>query len=314
MDNEMIERFFLNQNTAEETEQIGKWLQESPEHEKEFQNAYKLFVASQMVLSEKMKAKPAARRTGFRKILWYAAGLAAAAVVGVFATYDLAVKPMQKEADKTCVLAVAPGQRSTITLSDGTVIDLNSGSHIEYPAVFRKDERRVRLTGEAMFNVAHDPDHPFIVEAGNYNVKVLGTRFDVIADNHEFSTALLEGSICITDVSGKELLRLRPSQKASLSNDGLIVEAMEDGESLWTDGVISVTDMPFDRLMARFRRCFGVKIEVDGETMPQIHYAYMKIRISDGIAHALDMLQRRTDFTWAYDETTGIYHIKTDNQ
>ena len=72
---------------------------------------------------------------------------------------------------------------------------LNAQSRIVYPAIFPKGERRVQLSGEAIFNVAHNSECPFIVETFACDVEVLGTHFDVIANQAEnrFSTALFSG-------------------------------------------------------------------------------------------------------------------------
>ena len=85
--------------------------------------------------------------------------------------------------ESTMAFSNSPGQITTITLPDGTVVNLNADSRIEYPAVFYGDERRVRLEGEAIFDVVHDEEKPFVVETFRYDIKVLGTKFDVTAES-----------------------------------------------------------------------------------------------------------------------------------
>ena len=95
---------------------------------------------------------------------------------------------------------IAPiGSRTVVQLSDGSEVHLNYGSKIKYPQVFSGDTREVILSGEGYFQVAHNPDKPFIVNTGKLNVKALGTVFNVLAypgeDNIE--TTLIEGKVVL---------------------------------------------------------------------------------------------------------------------
>ena len=66
---------------------------------------------------------------------------------------------------------IAPmGSRTVVQLSDGSVVHLNYGSKIKYSQFFSGDTRKVVLTGEGFFKVAHNPEKPFIVKAGNLNI------------------------------------------------------------------------------------------------------------------------------------------------
>ena len=76
-------------------------------------------------------------------------------------------------------ITVPAGQRINITLADGTNVWLNARTTIQYPITFNEKERLVKLDGEAYFDVTKDKSKPFIVQTNNYNVEVLGTKFDV---------------------------------------------------------------------------------------------------------------------------------------
>ena len=81
-------------------------------------------------------------------------------------------------------------------LSDGTVVWLNSRSTLRYPNKFSGTERRVELTGEAFFEVAPDESMPFIVNTDQYDIRVLGTKFNVFAyKDNNVKTSLVEGSL-----------------------------------------------------------------------------------------------------------------------
>ena len=101
----------------------------------------------------------------------------------------------------------------SLVLSDGTKIWLNSESKVEYPIVFPSGERRVRLQGEAYFQVASDRLSPFIIEMGKVQVQVLGTSFNLRAyqDENMIQTTLVEGRVCM--FTDKRRILLSPNEQ-----------------------------------------------------------------------------------------------------
>ncbi|MBR2609288.1 MAG: FecR domain-containing protein, partial [Bacteroidales bacterium] len=242
------------------------------------------------------------------------AGLAASFVAGIILCWFLAVAPLSDEASRMVAFHTDPGQRASLTLPDGTSVELNSGSTLEYPAVFARGERRVRVEGEAMFDVAKVADKPFYVETFAYDVKVLGTRFNVESDEDRgvFSTALMEGSVAILDKHDNRITELEPDQVVTLT-DGRLIKRHEENigsRYRWTDGIINCSGLSFEELMRRFERAFGVTIVIECEAVPDISYKRMKVNVCDGISHAFAILQRTSDFTVEYDDTTDTYHIR----
>lgn len=315
IDQDLFFKFFSREASVEETDALTAWLDEDPSRQEEFNKAYEMFMISQVVAFADLDSKPATGVKAVRKRRWltYVASAAASVVIGMFINNYFFTRPIVETLDSTVLVSEAqPGQRTSVTLSDGTVVELNSNSRIEYPAIFHKGDRRVRLEGEAMFDVAPDQEHPFIVETFAYDVKVLGTKFDVIADSKEkeFSTALLNGEVSIQDKSAKPLVTLRPNMMASMYEGRLLCSRLSDTDAyLWTDGVISAVGIPFDKLMRRFERCYGVNIDIASATLPEVRYVYFKVRISDGIDHALRLLQDGSDFNYRYEEETNTYII-----
>lgn len=310
----------MNEATDEEKEAIGTWLGESEENGTEFQEACRRHLDLSYTLAEYAGTRLIHNHNSRKKtvrLIYYAAGIAAAIGIGFFCAFQFFAEPVNRLVSDTVLFSSSlPGQRTNVVLSDGTEVCLNSGSRIEYPAIFHNGERRVRLHGEAMFDVTHDPEHPFIVETFEYDIRVLGTRFDVIADEEagEFSASLIEGKVEILDKDDNSCATMLPNQVIRSENGRLVLETTEDAamDNMWTDGIISVSGVPFDRLMDKFERCYGVRIIIDDGEIPEIRYNYLKIRISDGIVHALEILKRRTDFEYRYDDMENTYHISTE--
>jgi ferric-dicitrate binding protein FerR (iron transport regulator) len=122
------------------------------------------------------------------------------------------------------------GKRLHIQLSDGTHMWVNSESTIRYPEVFKGDDRKVYLEGEAYFDVTEDKTKPFFVYAGEVRVKVLGTSFNVRSyPEDNFTEATLETGIINIErlnpeSSGEEIISMVPNQKVTLYKAGYKIE------------------------------------------------------------------------------------------
>src|SRR5690606_20172851 len=95
-------------------------------------------------------------------------------------------------------LNIPYGKQFDVVLSDGTHVFLNSGTSLRYPVTFIKGkDRTVFLSGEAYFEVAKDEGHPFVVDANEIQIEVLGTKFNVsrYPEDSNINTVLVEGSI-----------------------------------------------------------------------------------------------------------------------
>ena len=169
------------------------WLEADPAHESELakvQRQHDLVALSAPVINE-LYAKDRRRRFGSVLRRWSAA--AAAVVLLAFGGYYFhAARDFSRQGERLLSVSVPYGQRVSLTLQDGTSVWLNAGTTLRYPALFTGRERRVEIEGEARFEVVHDAKHPFIVRTYACDVEVLGTKFNVVAEeeNGLFSTAL----------------------------------------------------------------------------------------------------------------------------
>ena len=117
---------------------------------------------------------------------------------------------MSKNAPSTAplVVAVERGQKANITLPDGSKVWLNSQSKLTYSANFNVKKRELQLDGEAYFEVAHNPDKPFIVHSNDISVEALGTAFGVKAYNDDklISSILMRGKVRVITPDGEAIL------------------------------------------------------------------------------------------------------------
>lgn len=322
MNPELIYKYLENTATDAETEQVLDWLDADPAHMRELDELDKVMAAS--VIYGPDVLSPALARKAARRISLVAFRCAAScvmprswprvAVVGVGLARMLADDRIGEWARRTTALEVPAGQYLSMELQDGTKVWLNAGTRLEYPLVFAGGERRVKVAGEAMFDVEHDPAHPFVVETFACDVEVLGTKFDVMAEEREglFSAALLRGSVKVTNrLTPGEQFVLKPNEEVRLAGRRLNLNAIGSMDDyLWTEGMISIKGLSFGELMHKFEKSFGVKIRIDRARMPEVDYNHGKIRISDGVDSALRLLQMASDFTYTRSEDNGTIVIR----
>lgn len=168
-------------------------------------------------------------------------------------------------------LTIPYGKRFDLVLSDGTKVKLNAGTSIKYPVQFIKGkDRKVFIKGEAYFDVKKDKNHPFIVNANNINVEVLGTEFNMsfYPEDQNINTVLVEGSVKLYQNDKRNLenetVTLSPGYKAAWSKDQKKMSLLKVDVSLytaWKDGDLLFKNTPFSNIIKKLERKFNVTID-----------------------------------------------------
>lgn len=200
---------------------------------------------------------------------------------------------------------IAPiGSRTVVELSDGSVVHLNYGSRIKYPQNFWGETRGVTLTGEGYFEVAHNPDKPFVVTTGRIDIRALGTVFNVNAypENNDIATTLVEGKVLVEEMKNngnKETIKeLRPGQHVIYEKKtGAVKSSLERIEKYiaWKDGKLVFENEPIDRVAQRLSRMFNVEIQVDKEMEK---YRYTVTFIDEPLFQILELLSAATPINY----------------
>lgn len=136
------------------------------------------------------------------------AGIAAAAMVAV------AVAPQLFPTPITTTYVTAKGEKRSVTLADGSRIDLNAGTRLT--VTLARHARSLNLAeGQAVFDVTHDSDRPFTVAVGDRTVRVVGTQFDVRRRDGKLSVTVVRGAVEVRPQNGGigKAFRLRPGQR-----------------------------------------------------------------------------------------------------
>lgn len=224
--------------------------------------------------------------------------IASVAIVAVLLSYLVFNIPTETELySNNTTVEVPNGSQSTIYLNDGTKVKLNAGSKLIYPNSFNGDTRQVQLSGEGYFEVTHNPEHPFVVSAGEIEVRVLGTEFNVMAypEYNRIETTLIDGKVALNRIGANtKPMVLKPGQKATYSNGKLSLEHADiQLETNWTKNSFYFKSTPFSELVMRLERWYAVDIEYKTEDFKDITFTG-KFRNNETIWQVLDAIQITT--------------------
>ena len=220
------------------------------------------------------------------------------------------------------------GERKKLKLPDGTTVLLNAGSKLYIDKNFDGKIRIVKLDGEGFFDVVHNKT-PFIVQTKDFNVKVLGTKFNVKSyDSDSFSeTALVAGSIQLELINRKnEILALKPGEKLSVrnveennkSNKDLLDNTIEEirlskntitdnneiVETAWTNNKIEIQAQNFADIKGILERWYKVKILFQDPKI--LEYKYTAVFTTETIDEVMSALQNAKHFNFTKKDNTII--------
>ena len=310
---ETLIRFQKCETTPEEEVAILDWLDADPENQRQLDSLDFQFNAAVLHMEQPQSEDQSSRRINpFRAFIYAGVAAAIALLLAVGNGWYQARQTRLDLESLNTTINVPIGQRIEVTLQDGTRVCLNAGSSLEFPNVFSKHDRKVRLSGEAMFDVMPDADCPFVVETYGYDVQVYGTKFNVEADaaSAEFSTALLQGSVKVTDRASGAGFFLVPGEKAELVQGKLRRSPITNSdEYLWTEGIISLQCDSFTELLKRMEKAYDVHFIIQFDKEPVVR-CRGKIRVSDGIEHALEIIKLGTDFNYEIRRGSNDIYIR----
>lgn len=237
-----------------------------------------------------------------------------AAVVGLFLAGGLvALISLRSDMSTDMNIVVGRGEQpKVIMLSDGTKIWLNSGSTLVTQKFKRHHSRNVSLQGEAYFDVAKDSLRSFVVHTNEFDIKVLGTAFNVRSYNSDPSaqTYLERGEIELLNHSGSHILSLTPGQIASFdkAKRRMTVSNINDcNVSAWKDGWLVFDGMTIYQILTYLSNIYSCEIEFSDEYTDDNTIDKGRVRRAGTIEELLDGLKFIFNFNYAIDN--GVYKI-----
>ena len=194
-------------------------------------------------------------------------------------------------------LLVGRGHEYMLILNDGTRVWMNSKSELSYPVAFGENVRRVRLSGEAYFEVAKDSVRPFIVEVDRgFEVKVLGTHFNIKAydTDDSYETTLVEGKVQVSQ-GNKTKITLEPSEQMVIGKDGRHEVRVVNTSyyTAWHEGWFYFNDESLEQVLTMIGRWYDVDFVFVKENLKEITVTG-KLKRFENLSVILKMLERTT--------------------
>ena len=213
-------------------------------------------------------------------------------------------------------LVVPYGKQTQITLSDGSKVWLNSGSKLVYPANM-KEKRKVYIEGEAVFDVTHSEQHPFFVATKDFEIKVLGTVFNVsaYADDDVSSTVLERGKIEL-DAKGKSLfhkkrLTILPGTMAVFNSSEKVFHQQEvDTQDYmsWRDGYFIFKNEPLANIIKKLERYYNIEIVLQSKDLGKEEFSG-NLNLKNTPEEVLKVIAETTPFLVRYENQKLIINL-----
>ncbi len=261
--NLLIKYITGEQLTSKERKELLAWINLSEENKAEYMELKNAWVLSSIAKANiQILAKQKSKKTiMMNPLLRYAAILLIAFLTGAMSLYLLSNENVEI---KYTTIEVPTGERSILSLPDGTKIWLSAETKITYATNFSSTDRKVSLEGEAFFEVTKDPKHPFSIASEYGTIEVLGTAFNLKTHKDiPFETTLIEGVVSFTS-KDKQYCVLKANQKLTLEHGKLVVAEIKPvkGDVWKTDGFYFDNE-DFETIAKRLEKQYGVHVELD---------------------------------------------------
>lgn len=193
-------------------------------------------------------------------------------------------------------LSVPRGGEYQLVLSDGTKVWMNAESTLRYPTVFAEPKREVYLNGEALFEVAKDREHPFLVRTLCQQVEVLGTRFNVSAyPGNKTYTTLVEG--CVRVGTESDSVMLKPNQQAVTAAGCSKITTHNVPARLytsWAEGNYELCNTSLADIVAQLSRWYDVEMCFRSEPLKHKRFSGVIFRHEE-LGFAVDVIEEVSD-------------------
>lgn len=250
---------------------------------------------------------PQAHKRPWLRMLRAAAIVAASVLTTLLVVREWNTVP---RSDKTEQQVCAFGGKSRATLPDGSTVWLQNGSALHFGPHFDGKERRVELQGEGFFEVAKDPECPFIVDIDGLHIRVHGTRFNVrtIDDDtgNAVTVSLVEGSVSLDTGNGVRHL-LRPGEIARFDPETRNLDIMSGNvelESCWAAGKLVFTQQSLGEICRYMARWYDIRIDISPALVH--NYAYTFTITNEPLEEILRIMSRINPIVYTFSENNSV--------
>lgn len=305
MHQELLLKYISRKTSQKETEEVVTWIDSDPANLEKFISLHKSYDALIWQDIDKLCGKTEKKRS-LQIILRRMIRIAAVFVIAFGLSYILS-QALQKEDLSMQTVSVPAGQRTQVTLADGTIVWVNGRSTLVFPSQFTSQTRNVQLDGEAYFEVRKDPKKQFIISTAHQSrIKVLGTKFNVKAhkDAEDIITTLVEGKINfeLNNVNHQQqYITMTPGQKLvyhSQSKKTELYATSGEKELSWKDGKIIFKQTSLKEALDMLAEAYNVTFVVQ-KNVPDDD-SFSGEFINKSLEQILNYIKASSKINWRY--------------
>ena len=322
----LLIKYVLGEASDSESRDVEAWIKSSDENAEQYDQLEKVWrsiesrplnvdidqawqkVSMRIAAEEFVQGEPVVRTLERPNFRWYAAAVILA-LVGMFTFFQYLFRNDE-------VQLASKDIKLEETLNDGSVVTLNAGSKLSYSKIFKGEQREVKLEGEAFFDVAKDPDKPFVINTERAEIKVLGTSFNVEAMvNSDVRVHVVSGSVQLSvpgSTADSLKVVLEPGTTGVIALSGRVYKEkpMINDALFWMDKRLEFDKTPLPEVFQVLERNYRVEFTtVD----PDLKKCLLTARFrEDSVKNILSVIEATFDVQFELGENE--VRIKSDNQ
>ena len=299
-----------HQLTADEQAQMEQWLGRNPQHPEELDRIRQLWEQSAQarpletldteadwatVWSRMQRPSATTRtlKTSTRIPFWRIAAAIALLLTTVWALWQFASPAFLNNQQAY----VAQDTVMTVTLPDGSQVYLNEAAHLTYEDDFGEQTRTVRLEGEAYFEVAHNPATPFLIHTEQTTVRVVGTTFNVRADDQAVKVTVRSGTVAFSHQ--EDTVLLTQNEVGEYQDEGLrVFENNNPNYLAWKTGLLIFDDTPFRQVVQDLSGYYRIPMRIANGTLDDLTFTSTLNR--QPLKEVLEELQMTLNIDYTY--------------
>ena len=282
MMDELLVKYLADEATSPEQEMVEAWLSSSEANRHYFQHFQLIWEESRQlavaITVDENKAwqkfqrrvkKEEANKTVNSRFGWWRIAASIVIIAGIAWFTSTILNKGNKTTETVSIASIDEVKKDT--LPDGSIATLNKHTTLSYPASFKGKTRKVKLKGEAFFNVEPDKEKPFIIDVNDVQVKVVGTSFNVRSYNDITEVIVETGIVQVT--KGGETIELKAGERTFL-NQTNSVATREISEDKLYNYYISKTfvcdNTPLWKLVEKLNEAYGANIRIEREELRKL--------------------------------------------
>ncbi len=332
---ELVIKFLAGEISDSEAGILKEWLKKSPDNRRIFDIENELWqktgiktvlehfktdeawskISGKIGLKKERAAHVVTLSRARFRILAAAASIAFLTTLGGITLWMTERESVKAISDASTVISTNEGEKARISLSDSTKVIINSGSQIEYKSDYNVSERKLKLKGEAFFDVRTNPEKPLKVQVGGMIVSAAGTQFNVFSyENEDRIEATLEEGKLKIEIPGQESIELKAGQQVvyfTKKNKAEVRNVNTETYTSWKENKLRFIDTPFEEVLRGIARRYNVTFDVTSHDL--IDLRYTATFIDESIEDVMEMLRVVSPITYKIHNRTKItdkYYLK----